>query len=75
MVRWRARSFVDTFRRRPFRRFWLGYTGSLLGDAMTRVALVWFVYERTRSATAVGWPPTVPAMPQPFTTSATPARV
>jgi len=55
MVQWRARRFVEIFRRRSFRRFWLGYTGSLLGDAMTRVALVWFVYERTRSAPAVGW--------------------
>jgi MFS family permease len=27
----------------------------VLGDAMTRVALTWFVYETTRSAEALGW--------------------
>jgi MFS family permease len=38
-----------------FRRFWLGFTGSVLGDGMTRVALTWFVYAATGSARAVGW--------------------
>jgi MFS family permease len=38
----------------PFRRFWLGFTFSVLGDAFTRVAFTWFVYETTGSAAAVG---------------------
>jgi MFS family permease len=38
-----------------FRRFWFAFTLSSLGDAMTRVALIWFVYDRTESARAVGW--------------------
>jgi MFS family permease len=38
----------------PFRRFWLGFTASELGDAMTRVALIWFVLQTTGSARAVG---------------------
>src|SRR5581483_5095089 len=39
----------------PFRWFWVGFTGSVTGDAMTRVALTWFVYERTHSPAALGW--------------------
>src|SRR5262245_43234866 len=39
----------------PFRRFWFAFTCSALGDAMARVALVWFVYDTTGSARAVGW--------------------
>jgi MFS family permease len=38
-----------------FRRFWLGFTFSVLGDSMTRVALTWHVYETTRSPAALGW--------------------
>ncbi len=37
-----------------FRRFWLGFTFSVLGDSFTRVAFTWFVYETTQSAAAVG---------------------
>jgi MFS family permease len=38
-----------------FRRFWLGFTLSILGDSMTRVALTWHVYESTRSPAALAW--------------------
>lgn len=38
----------------PFRLFWGGFTFSALGDSMTRVALVWYVYELTHSARAIG---------------------
>src|SRR5688572_33374444 len=38
-----------------YRRFWLGFTGSVLGDAIGRVALTWYVYEATDSARALGW--------------------
>jgi MFS family permease len=42
-------------REAAFRRFWLGFTFSVLGDSMTRVALTWHVYETTRSPVALGW--------------------
>jgi MFS family permease len=38
-----------------YRRFWLGATGSVLGDAMTRAALTWHVWATTGSAEALGW--------------------
>jgi MFS family permease len=37
-----------------FRDFWAGYTASVLGDAISRVALTWYVYEHTGSAQALG---------------------
>jgi MFS family permease len=37
-----------------FRNFWLGFLVSNLGDAMTKVALNWYVWEQTRSAAALG---------------------
>jgi hypothetical protein len=36
------------FQRRSFRFFWLGFTFSVLGDALTRIALTWYVYEQTK---------------------------
>jgi MFS family permease len=39
---------------RSYRRFWLGFTFSALGDAKTRVALIWFVFEATGSPLALG---------------------
>jgi MFS family permease len=38
---------------RRFHRFWLGCTFSIMGDAFTKVAFTWFVYERTGSPSAV----------------------
>src|SRR4051812_37545673 len=49
------RRYRDVLTRRSFRWFWLGFTFSEIGDAVTRVALTWFVYERTRSPEALGW--------------------
>lgn len=46
--------YRQLFRQPAYRLFWLGFTGSVLGDAMARVALTWFVYELTRSPAAVG---------------------
>jgi len=43
------------FQYRSFRLFWLGFTFSVLGDSLTRVALTWYVYETTQSAEALGW--------------------
>ncbi|HEY1390495.1 MAG TPA: MFS transporter [Ktedonobacterales bacterium] len=53
-IRWLANPYGELFRSRPFARFWTGFTISALGDAMTRVALVWFVYQATKSPEAVG---------------------
>jgi MFS family permease len=50
-----APGFGRLLRAANFRTFWLGFTVSVLGDAMTRVALTWMVFERTGSAAAVGW--------------------
>ena len=47
--------YREVFRNAAFRRFWLGFSFSVLGDGITRVALVWFVYAETESARAVGW--------------------
>ncbi len=49
-----ASPYADLFRNKPFRRFWLGLMASATGDELTRVAFVWFVYERTGSAEALG---------------------
>jgi MFS family permease len=38
-----------------FRRFWIGFTLSVTGDALSRVALTWLVYDLTGSAAALGW--------------------
>ena len=48
-------SYRVVLREPAFRRFWLGFTFSILGDSMTRVALTWHVYETTRSPAALGW--------------------
>jgi MFS family permease len=46
--------YREVFRHRAFGVFWGGFSVSLIGDAMTRVALTWFVYETTGSSVAVG---------------------
>ncbi|MBI3359875.1 MAG: MFS transporter [Chloroflexi bacterium] len=48
-------NYREIFREAPYRWFWSGFTFSMLGDAMTRVALTWFVYEATHSSEALGW--------------------
>jgi MFS family permease len=54
-----ATTALDDYRRifglPAFRRFWGGFAVSVLGDAMTRVALTWLVYDLTGSARALGW--------------------
>jgi MFS family permease len=47
--------YRQIFQNRSFALFWSGFSFSVLGDAMTRVALTWFVYETTGSAAALGW--------------------
>src|SRR3970040_741356 len=48
-------NYRDIFSQPSQALFWGGFTFSALGDAMTRVALTWYVYERTQSAEALGW--------------------
>ncbi|HEX9925155.1 MAG TPA: MFS transporter, partial [Anaerolineae bacterium] len=55
MINWNLDNYRQVFRYPSFRRFWVGFTLSVLGDTMTRVALTWFVYETTGSARALGW--------------------
>lgn len=50
----RLTKYRVVFRSPPFRAFWLGFTFSAIGDAMTNVALIWYVYQTTRSPQAVG---------------------
>lgn len=47
--------YKQVFGYASFRAFWLGYTISILGDTMTRVALTWLVWQMTKSAWALGW--------------------
>lgn len=47
-------SIAAVLRRGPFGRFFVGFSVSALGDAMTRTALVWYVLQATHSAPAVG---------------------
>jgi MFS family permease len=54
VVALRTNKYQAIFRIVPFRAFWLGFTFSAIGDAMTKTALVWFVYQATRSPQAVG---------------------
>ena len=46
--------YRQILKNRDFRLFWLSFTCSVLGDAMTRVALTWLVYDLTGSARALG---------------------
>lgn len=46
--------YFQIFRLSGFRNFWLGFTVSNIGDAMTRIALNWYVWELTHSAKALG---------------------
>jgi MFS family permease len=55
MTQRRGSAYRQVFQHRSFRLFWFGFTFSVMGDMMTRVALTWFVYESAGSATALGW--------------------
>jgi MFS family permease len=47
-------NYRSVFALRDFRRFWIGASLSMFGDSMTRTTFIWFVYERTNSAAALG---------------------
>ena len=55
MTQWQLGKYRDIFQSTSFRWFWLGFTFSAVGDAMTRIALIWFVYQSTGSPQAAGW--------------------
>lgn len=46
--------YKQVFAQPAYRWFWLGFSGSVVGDALSRVALTWYVYEQTQSAAALG---------------------
>jgi MFS family permease len=48
-------AYQKIFQNRGFRLFWLGFTFSVLGDSLSRVAFTWFVYDLTKSPAALGW--------------------
>ena len=49
-------SFARTLRADTgFGVFWLGYCFTVIGDAITRTTLIWYVFEETQSSVAVGW--------------------
>jgi len=54
MKRWQIANYRQAFQFKSFRLFWSGFTFSVLGDAMTRTALTWFVYKTTNSVKALG---------------------
>ncbi len=55
MSAWQVKGYREILQYASFRRFWLGFTFSAIGDAMTKIAFIWFVYQSTGSAQAVGW--------------------
>ena len=40
---------------RGFGVFWLGFSLSVLGDAITRTTLIWYVFDLTGSSVALVW--------------------
>jgi MFS family permease len=47
-------ALLQSLRHRPFALLWSGQTVSRLGDSLYRIALAWWVLEKTGSATAMG---------------------
>lgn len=47
-------NFLRSLKHRPFALLWAGQTTSRLGDSLHRIALAWWVLEKTGSAAAMG---------------------
>ena len=47
-------NYRQVFANPSFRWFWIGFSLSSVGDAMTRVALIWYVFAETDSTRALG---------------------
>ena len=41
--------------KRGFGVFWLGFSASVPGDAVTRTTLIWYVFQLTGSTVSLGW--------------------
>ena len=54
MLYWRLMNVLRSLKHRPFALLWTGQTTSRLGDSLHRIALAWWVLEKTGSATAMG---------------------
>src|SRR5262249_40767739 len=54
MTTLRRSAYAGVLRSTALRRFWLGFGFSALGDAMTRTALIWYVFQTTHSPQALG---------------------
>lgn len=50
----RTMNVLRSLKHRPFALLWAGQTTSRLGDSLYRIALAWWVLEKTGSATAMG---------------------
>lgn len=47
-------TYGQIFKNVSFRRYWLGFAFSFMGDTITRVSLTWYVWETTRDERALG---------------------
>jgi MFS family permease len=54
MAKLELNAYRSIFANKSFLLFWSGFTLSSIGDALTRVALTWFVFEQTKSPQALG---------------------
>ena len=54
MAKLQFNAYRDILKNRNFLLFWSGFTLSSVGDSLTRVALIWFVFEETNSPQALG---------------------
>ena len=54
MAKLQFNSYRDVLSNKNFLAFWSGFTLSIIGDSLTRVALTWLVFEETKSAQALG---------------------
>ena len=54
MAKLQLNSYRDILKNKNFLAFWSGFTLSAIGDSLTRVALIWLVFEETKSAQALG---------------------
>lgn len=48
-------NYRQIFQNVSFRRYWMGFAFSFMGDMITRVSMTWFVWETTQSEAALGW--------------------
>jgi MFS family permease len=54
MAKLQFNAYLEILKNKNFLALWSGFTLSSIGDALTRVALTWLVFEETKSAQALG---------------------